>query len=284
MMTEKISLSLEYNPKIPFKILEYLYHDFDYKDNVGLWTCYISPLEYVILSISKSNYEHNVEVWTQNPRLKDTLLTTIPGDTTSTAYFNNQKATGTESLKFGLKDIHEAGCTIITLYNALLFCNLPTLRHFTVEEDDLLFPNLIAECEKKSLLFGHLGAFPTHIHEMLTKYDEIEVGTIRTSVEDLISDYGEFSMDCAIISTYINVFVPNSTNVEDLKAHTTLMIPCFNASTNKCSLYELNNFGRSIEFEPNSIPMAFDEVWNIPIQNSNSIKYKYICGFVIRKK
>ncbi len=32
-MTEKIMLSSEYNPKIPFKFVEYLYHDFDYKQS-----------------------------------------------------------------------------------------------------------------------------------------------------------------------------------------------------------------------------------------------------------
>lgn len=202
-MTEKITLSSEYNPKIPFKFVEYLYHDFDYKQPY---------------SRLKKLY------WIQSL------------ETLHLAYFDNQTAIGTRSLKFGSADICDAGCTIITLYNALLFCNLPTLRHFTAEEDDLLFPNLIAECEKKSLLFGHLGAFPTHIYEMLTKYDEIEVGPMRTSVEDLISDYGEFSMDCAIISTYINVFIPNLPDVTQLMAHTTLMIPCFNATTNKCSL------------------------------------------------
>lgn len=247
-------------------------------DNVGLWTCYISPLEYVILSISKSNYEHNVEVWTQNPRLKDTLLTTISGDTTSTAYFNNQAKTDAELLKFGSKNINKAGCTIITLYNALLFCNLPALRHFTAEEDDLLFPNLIAECEKKSLLFGQLGAFPTHIHEMLTKYDEIEVGPIRTSVEDLISDYGEFSMDCAIISTYINGFIPNSTNIPSLTSHTTMIIPISDISNSM--FYELNGY-----MCPNETTKYFSSLsnrWNVDLVNE--VGRKFICGFIIKRK
>ena len=111
----------------------------------------------------EENYERNVLEWSSILTNSDHydiinyLFASLPRFPDK-PFIDKQNHDALENIKFGFSNIKESGCGIIATYNALLALNKITANDF---------PKMILYFEQKNLFFGHLGALPSHMFEIL---------------------------------------------------------------------------------------------------------------------
>lgn len=123
-----------------------------------------------------------------------------------------------EKYKFGFTNIRSAGCAIMAIYNMFKFLKKPKY-----------FCDLIYYFERKNLIFGAFGAWPTHIQKLLENENiEFDVIYKEKEVSNLASHKNEYK--CFVL-TYWNQNGIGS-------AHTTCVIPMKHYSTMLSKYYE----------------------------------------------
>lgn len=156
-------------------------------------------------------------------------------------YITNQSDIIFQDIKFGANTMNNNGCAVMATYNLLRFLNI-----------NMKLVDIIYYYEKRNLVFGVLGVWPSHMKKLFTML-KIDYDT-SIKVEDL--KYYTLNKYKCFITTYFNYrWNPNNGNTSieyNLGAHTTAWVPlnsyCYEyditkgltIDTNK--LYEINGW------------------------------------------
>lgn len=160
-------------------------------------------------------------------------------------YITNQSDIIFQNIKFGVSTMNNNGCAVMATYNLLRFLNI-----------NMKLVDIIYYYEKRNLVFGGLGVWPSHMKKLFTML-QIDYDT-SIKVEDL-KYYTLNKYKCFITTYFNNRWNPSNGNTSikyNLSAHTTAWVPLNNycyeydirkgliIDTNK--LYEINGgFGVS---------------------------------------
>lgn len=112
--------------------------------------------------------------------------------------------------KFGASNIGTAGCAIMAVYNLLKYLN-----------KDIKFAQLIYYFEKQNLVFGALGAWPSHLKKLFNK---LGINYYLTYDEDDLDKFNISNYD-AVVPTYfhhkfdINANTNDNFGLEDMNHH-----------------------------------------------------------------
>ena len=152
-------------------------------------------------------------------------------------YITNQSDIIFQNVKFGANTMNNNGCAVMATYNLLRFLNI-----------NMKLVDIIYYYEKRNLVFGVLGVWPSHMKKLFTML-KIDYDT-SIKVEDL-KYYTLNKYKCFITTYFNNRWNPSNgnTSIKDvLCAHTTAWVPLNKYSydnkqglvivTNK--LYEIN--------------------------------------------
>ena len=146
---------------------------------------------------SEDNLEHNIIQWSNILSDPDSDVFCELDRFGDKSFIDYQNSDSLLLIRFGFSNINDSGCGIIATYNALL-----ALDKITPND----FPKLINYFEKKNLLFGVLGAFPSHIGQIMEDIygvDTYEINNVET-INSVNSIFRTINPEYGLIITFFN--------------------------------------------------------------------------------